>query len=1855
MRIWKLFLLTCGLTALFSACNRHHETIPSMDFANYISAYTGGSIASDEPIRVVFAQDVESAEIGKNIEKNVFSFSPSLKGHAFWENSHTITFVPDSGELKQGKSYKAKFLLSEFYPVSRKLRKFPFSFHVQQREFSLKMLPMTITAANPDEVTLRGQLAFNEPVRKKDALKMLEVKGTYSSITFPDMEKSTMFEFTVNGIKKTDKPQQIRITADGKRIGSKDKFTVEAEIPVRNKFEFLSYEYVTAPENGLELVFSEPVATEQDLRGLIELPAVASTTMLVKQNVVKINFAERSGTDSMTLRIAGSLKSSTGRILQRNLQMKVKTRPLSPQIALLSEGVILPDAENLKLNFKAVSLNAVDVEVIRIYQRNVLSFLQVNRLDGNQEIRRAGRLIYRQKLELNPPMASVNSWHNYAVDLGRIIRQEEGAIYQVRLSFKREYASAPFYRGSESVTGNRGMTALEPPISAEEDKAWDEVNSYYSYFGYPYDDNDYYDYYYDDYSWSNRENPYTASYYMVNRSVSTNLLASNLGIMVKANDNGKYWVVVNDILTAEPVRGADISLYNLQLQPIASGKTDHKGIAELETPSVPFIAVATKGKQNSYLRLVDGENNSYSRFDVSGEKSNNGLKGFLYGERGVWRPGDTLHLTLILEDRNRQLPDNHPASIEIFNPRGQFFHRKVNPSSVDGFYTFAVPIPSDAPTGIWNAYVHVGQATFHKGLHIETVKPNRLNIDLQLPDTMLNIRSNSTATLHAALLTGATASQMQAQVEMQTSKAKVPVKGFEKYVFTNPLADASPQTVRIFDGRLSETGNARITVPAMASGQLPGKIKAQFVCRVMEPGGDASVISKNAILSPYATYVGVRSNLSSVYPYVETNTDHHFDIVTVTENGKLVNRSNLTYYFYKIDWSYWWDDDEEALGNYINNTNAKVVKSGRISTVNGKASIPFRIDYPEYGKFLFFIKDQNGHATGCLFNVDWPSWRGNPDAKNPSAVQMLSFSLDKPEYKVGDEVLVTIPKLQSGIALVSIENGSEVIEMHRVKIKEEGTTNYRFKVTEEMTPNAYVQISVIQPHRLTVDNMPIRMYGVEPFTVTDPKSMLSPQISCPKVVRPQQPFTVTVSESGKRPMTYTLAVVDEGLLSLTHFKTPDPWKKFHTRDALGIRTWDVYNNVVGAFAGKYARMFSVGGDENLELSPAKANRFTPVVRFIGPFTLKKGEKKSHTITLPQYVGAVRVMVVAGHDGAYGSAEKTTTVRTPLMLLPSLPRVLSVNESIELPVNVFAMEASVKDVTLKVTTTGKAAVKGAATQQIRFSRTGDKMAYFTLETGKLTGTEKITITATGNGHTAKEVVEIEIRNPNPLLAFTKSVLVDKQKSVALPYQLQQGGKESLLQLEVATLPSLNITGQFDFLENYSHACSEQLVSKALPLLFKEHFVTLTDADKKEIASSIATTISNLYARQLPSGGFSYWPGGQVSDWLTSYVGHLLILAQEKGYEVNQNVYNKWLGYQRKNAQNWQAKRKNAAGYSFTQSDLEQAYRLYTLALAGKAETGAMNRLKGYTGLSLQARWRLAAAYAISGKKKTALEIIQRATTTVQDYTSDNSTFGSSLRDEAMILETMVLTGQSKEAFQQARLIAQQLQGEPFYSTHSSAYAIIAIAQLYDKFDNGMEFAWSQNGGTASTVSTGKAAFQKRLPLKNLSGKVTIQNKGKGALYASLYQRSRPITDTAAPRQRNIAMQVSYTDMSGKTISPNQLQQGADFNVTIRVTNLNPSQMFRNVALTYILPSGWEVVNERYFDEYEPVATRYSYQDIRDDRVFTYFDLPVRGSMEVRLRLRASYCGRFILPAVKCEAMYDPQSYARTAAGFVSVNR
>jgi uncharacterized protein YfaS (alpha-2-macroglobulin family) len=315
----------------------------------------------------------------------------------------------------------------------------------------------------------------------------------------------------------------------------------------------------------------------------------------------------------------------------------------------------------------------------------------------------------------------------------------------------------------------------------------------------------------------------------------------------------------------------------------------------------------------------------------------------------------------------------------------------------------------------------------------------------------------------------------------------------------------------------------------------------------------------------------------------------------------------------------------------------------------------------------------------------------------------------------------------------------------------------------------------------------------------------------------------------------------------------------------------MYDYVMGAFGGKYATMFSIGGDENLKSADSKANRFKPVVQYLGPFTLGKGDKKKHRITLPVYVGSVRTMIVAGQDGAFGKAEKTTPVRTPLMVLSSLPRVISTNEEISLPVNVFAMENSVKEATIKVETSGLLQnIDG--NKSVRFQQPGDATVYFSLKTGSQTGVERVTITATGGGKTSKETIEIDVRNPNPAVILSDNKLLNSGETGEFNYQLTGTSNDDWARLEVSRIPSVDLTRRFDFLYHYEHYCSEQLTSRALPLLFIPQFKDVDKDESESIKQNVKEAIKNLYGRQLTNGGIVYWSGQSSADeWISSYAG------------------------------------------------------------------------------------------------------------------------------------------------------------------------------------------------------------------------------------------------------------------------------------------------------------------------------------------------------------------------------------------------
>ena len=1869
-----LFLILLTVIAGFSSCKSNQkDIIPSAEYAPYVNAYTGGVISQNSTIRIELTQDQPMVDLNQELKDNPFSFSPSLKGKTYWVSNNTIEFVPEEGALKPGAFYEGTFHLGDFVDVDKKLEEFNFSFRVQERNFSIHTDPITVTATQPDQVTVTGEIRFSDVVKKEEVEKMLTA-GSEKNKSYPveitQTDHPTRYVFSISQITREAEDYQLEITAKGNPAGIDRTQNESILIPAKNSFRFLSAVRIDQPENGIEIIFSDPVSNTQDLKGLIDVPEVSSSIFQIKENKVFVYF-EAGKLNKLTLNIHEGIRNSQDKPLGTSHSISFSELNLKPQVEMATSAAILPDSKSLIIPFRAVNLYAVDLSVIRIFENNVLMFMQNNSLSSANELRRSGRLVYKKTLWLAKDSSKdVHRWEDYSIDLAGLIHQEPGAIYRVILSFRQEYSAYPC-GGSENKEmqfadnkSSDNLTKVSGETLSEDDEAvWDTPETYYYYNGsVPMD--------WSQYRWTERDNPCHPSYYMnSDRIAACNILASNLGMIVKRNSLNKLWIAVNNILDTKPVAKAQVTIYNFQLQPIGKGETNGEGLVEITPKGVPFIAVAEADKQKAYVRVVDGEEQSVSRFDVGGKDIQKGLKGFIYGERGVWRPGDTLHISFMLEDREKRIPDKHPVALEIYNPRGQFYTKMISTQGTNGFYTFAVPTQADDPTGLWNAYVKVGGTAFHKGLRIETIKPNRLKITLALPTILQASSKDVYAPLTSSWLTGATASRLKAKVEMSLSKVNTQFKNYGQYLFNNPATDFTTVRADVFNGVLDAEGRAGVNIQLPVATGAPGMLNATLTTRVFEPGGDASIYSQTVPFSPFTSYVGINLNQPKG-KYIETDKDHVFDIVTVNDQGQPVNRSNLEYKIYRISWSWWWENGEESFGTYINNSSITPVASGNLQTTGGKTSFKFRINYPDWGRYLVYVKDrESGHATGGTVYIDWPDWRGRSNKTDPSGIKMLAFSLDKDSYEIGETATAIIPAAAGGRALVSLENGSTVLQQQWLEVSDQGDTKLTFKITPEMAPNVYLHISLLQPHAQTVNDLPIRMYGIAPVFVTNRQTILQPQIKMPEVLRPETDFNVTVSEKSGKPMTYTLAIVDDGLLDLTNFKTPDPWNEFYAREALGIRTWDMYDDVLGASGGRYSSLFSTGGDASLKPADAKANRFKPVVKFIGPFYLAKGKQQTHTLKLPMYVGSVRAMVVAGQDGAYGNAEKTAFVRTPLMLLSTLPRVLSTQEEITVPVNVFAMENQVKNVTVSLEASGAGVqITGNRQQSLTFDQPGDQLAYFTLKTGSKTGKATIHLTASGNGQQTKETIEIEVRNPNPVVTLRNSQWIEAGQEAELSYTLAgSSSANNQVQLEVSRIPSVDISRRFDFLYNYQHHCTEQLTSKALPLLFVSQFKAVDEQEAEKIKANVQEAIRQIYARQLPNGGFVYWPGNAVADeWITSYTGMFLTLAQEKGYAVHPNVLNKWKRFQRAAAQNWRMPQE-ASNWQIWQSELQQAFRLYTLALAGAPEYGAMNRMKEQPGLSIQAKWRLAAAYALTGKMKPAGELVYNAETTVIPYSSMNLIYGSSDRDEAMILETLILMKRDRDALQQAKKVSQNLAQENWFSTQSTAFALMAMGRLAEQLSGTLDFTWNWNGKQQPAVKSAKAVFEKEIATSPKSGTVSVKNQGKGALSVDLITRTQLLNDTLPAIADNIRLDVKYTDMAGSPISVEDIRQGTDFMSAVTLSNISGTSDYSNLALTHIIPSGWEIYNERMIvpeasssnsneaNTPESSADKYTYKDIRDDRVLTYFDLRRGESKTFTVRLQATYAGNFILPAIQCEAMYDAAVQARTKAGRTTVSR
>jgi alpha-2-macroglobulin len=1841
--------MLCSLL-IFSCTKKTKWVEVDPAFSKYIDAYTSGIISKTSALKIQLATDASTTHaLGEATGDALFSFSPSVKGKMIWLDARTIEFKPDQN-LKPDQLYEVSFELGKVTKVPDKFK--TFKFNVQTLKPSFEVNDMGLRSnGEKNKMTFLGELVTADVETSATIEKVLCATQNNKNlkINWQHNEASKTHSFTVEGIERGNAASELKLSWDGKPLNVELTGSKVITVPAVGDFIVMNVMAVNGAEQYASIQFSDPIAIGQELTGLIMMSDKADIVYSINGSEVRVFTGDKMD-GNYTITVNPGIKNTWGDVLDKGFTANVVFQNHMPSVKIHGRGNILPNTGKLVLPFESINLSAVDISIIQIYENNIPQFFQGNNLGGDEDLRRVARPIVQKTLRLDDDKTlDLHKMQKFSLDIDKYLKAEPGAIYRITIGFRPAYS---LYACTSADTAKAGKDE-----GVERDDEGDY--GYASYKSNQDDDEDFWtrynDFYPYGYNWDKRDNPCFKSYYNKDRWESRNIIASNIGLTAKKGNNNSMLIAVSNLISTEPMADVEIEVLDFQQQIIAQVKSGSDGFANIDLKRKPYLIIAKNGKERGYLKVDDGSTLPLSRFDVAGDEVKNGIKGFIFGERGVWRPGDSMYINCIIEDKSGNLPKDHPIEFNLFNPQGQLYKRLIQTNAEQGFNVFKVATDQSSPTGNWLAKVKVGGALFEKRIKVEAVMPNRLKIDLDFGnEPMLGKNGANEGTLTAKWLFGAIGKNLKAKIEASLYQKKTTFKKFEEYTFDNPISKYSTQTKTIFDGTLDENGKASVKPNFEIDEHAPGMLNANLVVKVFEPGGAFSIDNMTIAYSPYNTYAGLKvPEGDKQWGFLETNKNLTADIVDVDAKGNPTGSKDVIVEFYKIQWRWWWDNTGDNLSNFTQDQYNKLLKTETVHLSNGTGKYNFR--QADWGRYLILVKDpQSGHTTGKVVYMDSPGWQSRNNTDDPSAASMLSFSPDKQKYNVGEEVTLTIPSSKGGRGLISLESGSKVLKSFWVETQQ-GQTIVKFKADKEMAPNIYVNVSLLQPHAQTINDLPIRMYGVQPIMIEDKNTILNPVITMPNSIRPEEKSSITVSEMNGRVMTYCVAIVDEGLLDLTRFKTPDPHSAFYAREALGVKSWDLYDYVIGAWGGDLERILTIGGDLDAgKGKEKKANRFKPVVQYLGPFHLNKGQKQTTSFTLPQYIGSVRAMVVAVNDGSYGNTEKTVAVKKPLMILATMPRVLGPMETIKLPVTVFAMENNIRNVNVTLQANPFLEIVGAPTQSVTFDAIGEQMVYFDVKVKQNIGIGKVKLQASSGGETAIADVELDIRNPNPPVTRVTDINLaagQQLQTTVIPVGSISTSKATL---EISSVPPMNLQKRLDYLIEYPYGCIEQTTSSVFPQLVLNQLMDLDENRKALVDRNIRAGINRLQSFQTNDGGFSYWPNESFSDeWGTNYAGHFLLTAQSKGYLVSETMMQSWKLYQRNKANSWVISSTNFYG-----GDLIQSYRLFLLALAKAPELGAMNRLKEFKYISTEAKWRLAAAYKLAGQDNIALQLISGLPTTFSARPYWGPTYGSDVRDEAMVLETLTLLGRQTTANDLVTHIAAKLSQDYWYSTQTTAYSLLAIAEYCGKNPSGSKIMLSGTmGGKPINITSSSYFSQLPVDLKNGNINVNLSNKGANRLYVRVISKGQPITGDSLKVNNNpsvLGLNVSYVSKDGKELDVTKLQQGTDFVAKVTINNPGRRGYYSQMALSQIFPSGWEIINTRMQEgEGSFKSSRSEYQDIRDDRVYTFFNIREGETLTYYVQLNASYLGRYFLPGTVCSAMYDNSITAGVNGKWVEV--
>ncbi len=1773
------------------------------------------TISNNEVIRFVFDRDLKNPNSTDEYDTTQYiKFDPPIKGQFRWHRGNELTFYPDDKSILLVTEYSATLLESIVNSV--KDLNLPknniFTFNSGKLEFENVNHFWTenpINSAKELNVSFKLSVPFKYSA-DENIISIYLNNEQYSpqNIVFLNSQE---LEFNLNLNKFTNKKENILkividkglVVGDAITTNTQKSITWEKNISSSDDFEVVWTETSTNTERGdLTYYFNYLLNQDIDYSSFINIePKVNYEIEIFKNRMLLIGDFEPGETYKITLN--KDFPNVLGNTLKENDVQFVQFNQLEKMIEFVEEDAIYLPSKGSR--YVAVRLNGVktlNLNVYKIYENNIIQIFNAGR---------AYDFYYDDNEDMDYSWSYYNTnkygdlVYNSNIDLSSI--EKKGNISLLKLDFK-------------DYIRDRGVYVVRLIDSTNLSLQTDKI-----------------------------------------------ITISDIGIIAKTN-NDDLFVSVNSLDNAEPIQGAKVRLISENNQIVEDLVTNNSGVVyfrelnKRKETKIPKLIKVEKNNDINYLLLSENTIFSNYIFDNLDGAESSGYKAFLYGDRELYRPGDSLVMAGIIRDENRKTLKNLPVEIQLLMPNSKIFKKFMLETDENGGFSTIFKIPENIITGSYRIKALTSQnlAIGERKINIEQFVPQRIKLTLKTDKNEYKSNEIIKVSALAENLFGTPAVNREYNAEISLRQKQFKNRDLQNYSFEikNTQIDEKYQE---FSGQTDNSGNISFQIP-LAEFENSGLIEANISLTVFDESSRPVYINKIVPIETQSHFFGI----GKINNWLNINQYYDIPLVAVKSNGESAGKvkasvSVVRKYWQTVarrseysDYIYYENQEREELvlskDIVIDGKNGKIgFKPTNSGIYEIRVSYPNSLSYSSYEMMAYGY----GFSSTNAFQVSKEGY--------------IDIYSEKENYYIGDKAKLMFRTPFNGRLIVTIERGG-IIENYNLTTREK-TAELNLDIKDSYLPNIYVSAVLIKP--LVDISIPINVaYGYLPIKVDKKSTILPISISANENSRSGVKQTVTVKTLAHKDVNVTIAVVDEGIHQIKKSETPNPHKFFYEKMALGVSTYDVYRII---FPELKSKKLSFGGGEgfdevfdNFVMNKFADERVIPLAKWSGILkTDSKGEAKFE-FELPKFSGSVRISAVAYIDDAFGSDSKNMTISDPIILSSAMPRFLTTGDESFSSVNISNTTNNTMQVSLNIKSSGPLKIENFKDNSISIPANSEKRVNFNVKALNYEGLGKIELFANSKSESQSESINLPIRYPAVFTKYYKSGSISGNNKKEFNFSNKFESGSSVTYLTMSKTPVVEYINGLEFLLNYPHGCMEQTVSQAFPLLYypdlaKVSRITNDKYKDKDGERIIISVIDRTKMLQLPDGSWGMWESEYSGHWWTScYTTHFLISAKNQGYNVSDNSIEKALNYLKLKSANAELTIYNMlVGNKLSkiqQYPREAIYGLFVLSLAGRADYSTMNFYKNkLNDLTNDSKILLASAYKLAGDNGNYKRIIGSVKTENTSYVIfPNTAMSSPIRDFAISLYSIIVSEPNdNRIISMTKQLGEMLKNKKDMTTQEAAFGFLALGKSLNLAANNKPVNIFANDDKNEI-----AQFDdKKMSINAIShsAKILLNSKAEGKAYYFINSYGIPKDGKYEEKDNYLKVRRTFYDKRGQEIKKLNFKSGDEIIVQLSISSENYGMNVNDMLISDLLPAGLEVENPRLKDTKSYTWIKYSQEpkhfDYRDDRVNIYFDFTENTSFYYVVR--AVVPGKFKLGPVTANAMYNSDIFSISGSGIVNV--